>query len=315
MLHASHQQFTKAMARSRRGAGKVQQAANVASGRDAVHTTDGAQKAVPAAPWPLLHALQLVGLMGVVHPAFLLLSLVDFGRLWGSGEDLSLPVRTLIKVSRVLRRSVRRDDLSEQDVLVREVGMALLGVLVTQAWYAARLGHWWNVAEGYERGESRTQLSARRQSVQKQVESVALSTMSLPLLWLVALAGVVLTGAPLTEAWIGTAILAAYLALLALLPVVHLMGLPPSATWTRVLSGKRGMGDILPREWLVLAPTLGAILGAFVAAAAEALDWGRTWQAWPVPSVHGAVLGTVAGNLVGITACLAGGARRAPARA
>ena len=195
------------MARSRRGAGKVQQAANVASGRDAVHTTDGAQKAVPAAPWPLLHALQLVGLMGVVHPAFLLLSLVDFGRLWGSGEDLSLPVRTLIKVSRVLRRSVRRDDLSEQDVLVREVGMALLGVLVTQAWYAARLGHWWNVAEGYERGESRTQLSARRQSVQKQVESVALSTMSLPLLWLVALAGVVLTGAPLTEAWLGTAIL------------------------------------------------------------------------------------------------------------
>lgn len=131
-----------------------------------------------------------------------------------------------------------------------------------------------------------------------------LTTLAFPLLWAAALAVVLLAGAPLNGSYAGTAVLAAYLALLVLFPVVHLVGAPPSPMWTRVLAAPR---LATPREVLVLVPAACAALGALAGAAGLALDWGRVWQTYPLPCVYGAAAGAVLGNalalaLVGVRA-------------
>ena len=147
-------------------------------------------------------------------------------------------------------------------------------------------------------------------------QALALSSLSVPIQWLVSLGAIVLSGAPLTAHWLGTATLAAYITLLALLPLHHTLGLPPSKEWTRLLSGEGCVTServanrsVAPHEWLVLVPTAATVCGAWLAAATLALDWGRSWQAWPLPPVYGALAGLVVGNFAGVAMSLAARAR------
>lgn len=124
-----------------------------------------------------------------------------------------------------------------------------------------------------------------------------MSTFAFPLLWAAALAVLVLLGAPVNGSYMGTAVLAAYVALIVLFPVVHILGAPPSPMWTRVLAAP---SLATPREVLVLVPAVCAALGTLAGAAGVALDWGRVWQTWPLPCVYGAVGGLVVGNVLAL---------------
>ena len=124
-----------------------------------------------------------------------------------------------------------------------------------------------------------------------------MTTFAFPLLWAAALAVLVLLGAPVNGSYMGTAVLAAYFALIVLFPVVHILGAPPSPMWTRVLAAP---SLATPREVLVLVPAVCAALGTLVGAAGVALDWGRIWQTWPLPCVYGAVGGLVTGNVLAL---------------
>ena len=88
--------------------------------------------------------------------------------------------------------------------------------------------------------------------------------------------------------------------LLGVLPAVHVLG-TSGVLWRRLLAAPASASA---REVLVLLPVLGAWLGAAAAAATQALDWVRAWQAWPLPCVLGAGAGVVAGNVLALAVCL-----------
>lgn len=249
-----------------------------------------------AGQWPVQHMLQLLLLVLVLQPAVLLLLFVDVAPADGT-ERVSFVRTALVHLTRLVRAS---SSTAQADGRARawSVTLALKGAMMMQAWYCLRMNAWYSLAEGYERREKPSELRARRRTAQQQVEALALSALSLPILWLLALLLVVLVGAPVNEQWIGTATLAAYLALFGLWPLVHILGTPPSEVWLRLLSTP---STALPREVLVLLPCVGAWLGAFLGALPQALDWGRPWQAWPVSSVYGVVMGVVVGHIVALS--------------
>ena len=67
-----------------------------------------------------------------------------------------------------------------------------------------------------------------------------------------------------------------------------------------------------PGERLLLGGARGALAGAWCGAAAGPLDWGRAWQAWPVPQAWGAAAGFLLGALLALALGGGGGARATP---
>ncbi|WFD30208.1 hypothetical protein MSPP1_001225 [Malassezia sp. CBS 17886] len=259
--------------------------------------------------YPLAHALQAVLVLGILQPALVLLTLVDFSRITALAGSDALPARLLARVSRILRPGAR--GATDADALVWEMALALQGLVITQAWFSARFGSWSSVSEGHECGEPPAKARERRRSVQQQVQDVVLTSFSFPLLWLLALGVVFLAGAPLApmKTLFGSALLAAHLVLLSLFPVVNVLGLPPSDAWSRRLAAPCSLGT---REILLLLPAFGVWCGAWLSGALLALDWGRTWQTWPLPCIYGGACGLVVGNYVALGLCLIGfGDRRA----
>lgn len=137
-----------------------------------------------------------------------------------------------------------------------------------------------------------------------------MTTCALPLLVFAAYVLALFFGAPINDRYRANAILAAYLALLILFPVVHILGTPPSALWTRILAAPQLAS---PRETLVLVPSLCAVIGTLVGSLALALDWGESWQTYPLPCVYGAVAGLLFGNVLAMPlASIQFGARSLP---
>ncbi|WFC94443.1 hypothetical protein MBRA1_001073 [Malassezia brasiliensis] len=249
-----------------------------------------------AAAWPVRHDVQLAFVMLVLQPLLLSLTLVDFARAWPDAAD-SFLMRALAHVSRILRPGVGRDAPATGAALLREAALSLQGMYITQAWFCARMASWHSVSEAYESGASRKDAQKQAHSVGQQLERLVMTTFAFPLLWAAALAVLVLLGAPVNGSYMGTAVLAAYVALIVLFPVVHILGAPPSPMWTRVLAAP---SLATPREVLVLVPAVCAALGTLAGAAGVALDWGRVWQTWPLPCVYGAVGGVVVGNVLAL---------------
>ncbi|SHO77712.1 Hypothetical protein MSYG_2054 [Malassezia sympodialis ATCC 42132] len=265
-----------------------------------------------AGQWPVRHMVQLVLLVLVLQPVVLLLLFVDVAPASDSAPA-SWVHTALVHLTRLVRAG-SSDARAGGAARAWSVTLALKGAVMMQAWYCTRMHAWYTMAEGYERREPPSELRKRQRTASQQIEALALSALALPLLWLLALAVVVLVGAPVNAQPVGTLTLAAYLALLGLWPLTHVLGTPPSAQWLRILSAP---STILPRELIVLLPCVGAWLGALLGALPQALDWGRAWQAWPVPSVYGAACGVVLGHLAALGASVvlvARAVRRPPTR-
>ncbi|KNC52357.1 uncharacterized protein AMSG_08330 [Thecamonas trahens ATCC 50062] len=53
-------------------------------------------------------------------------------------------------------------------------------------------------------------------------------------------------------------------------------------------------------ERLIAGMAWGAVVGAWLSAAALPLDWDRPWQAWPIPPAVGSVCGFVVGSALAL---------------
>lgn len=247
--------------------------------------------AMPRSTWPVRHTFDLALILFVLQPTLLVFTLVDFAR---TSESTTFLGQSFAYLSRVLRPGQRASNVDKTS-LVWEAMHSLFGIALTQAWYCVRMSGWLSMAEGYERKEDAAALKRRRIPIRAQVEAIVFSSFSLPLLWALSASIIFALGAPANTAYLGTAILAAHVTLLGLWPVSHILGLPPSPMWSRILAAP---SHAMPGEILVLVPSACACLGAALGAWAQALDWGRLWQTWPLPSMYTSAIGLVVGHLL-----------------
>ncbi|KAF6767436.1 GPI biosynthesis protein Pig-F [Kalmanozyma brasiliensis GHG001] len=217
----------------------------------------------------------------------------------------------------------------------------LFGVGVVQVWFVARLNAYCQRAQR-EHGRIVDALKAQRSSggrvgvdtryeeqegevgnFIRQLESVSLTLLGLPLVVVGVGAMVGVMGAPLRGFVWQTGVLASQLTLLIALPLLHILGLPgmttdnssnnttsPSAStipetgsttslrntpthWTALLTLKPNPTFLLP----LYHPLIGCVLGTVASSALLALDWDVAWQTYPFPLLVGSLAGVVLGDV------------------
>ncbi|TNN18966.1 Phosphatidylinositol-glycan biosynthesis class F protein [Schistosoma japonicum] len=98
----------------------------------------------------------------------------------------------------------------------------------------------------------------------------------------------ILLGAPLFEQWKETGLMSLILTICTNLPFLM--------TFEGNLDNLRSvLAPSLPEEKFVAFIDYGCVIGAWLSAGFLVLDWDRPWQAWPIPCVVGAILGTFVG--------------------
>ncbi|KIM54292.1 hypothetical protein SCLCIDRAFT_17728 [Scleroderma citrinum Foug A] len=119
---------------------------------------------------------------------------------------------------------------------------------------------------------------------------------------------IVLFGAPLLSHHLHTGLLAFAIALLTAFPPAYALGPPSLASDTSALVNRltwvRLFAELSPSnavERIFVYPAVGTALGTWLGAFPIALDWGCPWQAWPLTSLYGSLVGYVAGSLAGLT--------------
>ncbi|OWA54040.1 hypothetical protein BV898_18462 [Hypsibius exemplaris] len=105
--------------------------------------------------------------------------------------------------------------------------------------------------------------------------------------------GVILFGAPITEAWGETAVLAVLLAIVSFAPFCHVFVHPFNEMMKLLQSDKTEFWNL---EKASLIPGLVAAFGAWSGAIVIPLDWDRPWQKWPIPCCFGAFTGYTIAN-------------------
>ncbi|CBQ71015.1 conserved hypothetical protein [Sporisorium reilianum SRZ2] len=238
---------------------------------------------------------------------------------------------------------------------------ALFGVGVIQAWFVARLNAYVLKAHR-QHSKLLRMLKAQREtgktvgvdtrwqeeageedeevgSFVRQLESVSVTFLGLPLVAVVVYGLVVIAGAPAVgNGWKQTAVLAAHLSMLIALPLVHVLGIPdvsltttttgapanasassstttttaessatttlPNASthWTSLLTLKPNPTFLLPLYY----PLIGCFLGTLASTAVLALDWNVSYQTYPFPLLVGSLLGLVLGDVYTIGIVLFG---------
>lgn len=174
--------------------------------------------------------------------------------------------------------------------------LALQFAFVVQSLVVNRLAWWFAVGDRIAKDESIAQLR-KNEGLMKQGENMVLTTIALPVPFLVATVGCVLLGAPVSlvpHEMLQTIVLGAYLTLLALYAPLHILG-DDWAAWVRLFVQIHPQNA---RERILQFQSFSVVAGTILGSAALALDWDRTWQAWPVPPVLGALTGMVVGNLL-----------------
>lgn len=198
----------------------------------------------------------------------------------------------------------------------------LFGLGVIQAWFVARLNAYVQAADReHERLVAALKTGEKKEeqkvgSFIRQLESVSLTFLGLAFAWAGVYAMLILLGAPATTQLKATATLAAHLTLILALPILHILGLPPtssstpstttttddSTSTTTIPNATRFYWPLLnlrPNPTFLLPlfyPLLFCIAGTLVGTAALALDWGVAWQTYPFPLLVGSLVGLGVGN-------------------
>ena len=224
----------------------------------------------------------------------------------------------------------------------------LFGVGVIQAWFTARLTAYVEKAE-IEYSRLKALLHRQRQSglnvgvdtrwqdkrnekeqptkvgnFIRQLESVSLSFLATPLMVAFVYALLVAAGADATS-WKQTATLATHLALLIVLPLFHILGLPDfdstptSSTTTTTSTSSTTTTTSTTSPWtslLTLHPTpshlplfyppLFCLATTLVSTAILALDWNVSYQTYPFPLLAASLLGLALGDVYTILVVLLG---------
>lgn len=217
-----------------------------------------------------------------------------------SSERADSALRNLVGAYRLFF-SAPNSDLAAVSWIRRGARSTLAAVVLTQGWFVARFKGWWDEAEAMERGDREEVLKRRRIGMAKQMEIVTLTTFALPLVTIVVYLIVVLCGAPFVKNPVDTLLLAAYIAVLAVLPAMHLMG-TDEREWIKAFSLSPSIRQATlhaPRFRVLARSATCTLAGALFGAAGNLLDWDKAWQTYPVPPILGACIGLLVGNFVG----------------
>ncbi|KAI5122140.1 hypothetical protein M0805_000787 [Coniferiporia weirii] len=113
----------------------------------------------------------------------------------------------------------------------------------------------------------------------------------------------VLFGAPFVGHFSKTYLLALLLSFFVVYPNVYILKSPSlksdtnalvhRLTWLRLFAE---LSIRSPYERLLVYPTVGTLVGAWLAVFPVALDWDRPWQAWPLTPAFGAIVGHIVGS-------------------
>ncbi|KAJ8083427.1 Glycosylphosphatidylinositol (GPI) anchor assembly protein [Marasmius tenuissimus] len=180
------------------------------------------------------------------------------------------------------------------------------GVILLQCWWAGFVRGWW------------VEYSLRGTEDEKRLERTKLEKDKLRQLtkaFLFTLAGsvpthtlIVLLGAPLLSHIPQTYFLALTLSTLMFFTPAFVFGLPSLSsktesllirlTWVRLFSE---FSIRTPVERAMAYPAFGTALGCWLGAIPTALDWDRPWQAWPLTSLFGAILGYILSSMAALT--------------
>lgn len=122
---------------------------------------------------------------------------------------------------------------------------------------------------------------------------------------------IIAQGAPVLDQYAETFALAVLLTILAVLPIVQFLGVHNSL---QVLRSGSDLGFINKLDGAYLdtckVTAAGVLFGAWAGSIAYPLDWDRSWQAYPIPNVIGAIGGFALANVYQLMA-MAGGALKA----
>jgi len=201
---------------------------------------------------------------------------------------------------------------------VQTLAWTVGGVALLQTWWGGWVRQW--ALRAREEG-SEGERKAQRQELEKdKVAALNQAFVATVATSVVFFATLVLFGAPLTSHLAHTYLLSLLLSFLAVFPPAYTFGVPLSLTWPSYLSlpqldssqprfvqrlyWARLFAELSPRsplERALVYPAVGTALGCWLGAIPLALDWDRSWQAWPLPPTYGALLGYVLGSLGAMT--------------
>ena len=109
---------------------------------------------------------------------------------------------------------------------------------------------------------------------------------------------IIAQGAPVLDHYQETFALAVLLTILAVFPMVQFLGVQNSL---QVIRSNSDLGFINKLDAAYLdvckVTAVGVLFGAWAGSIAYPLDWDRSWQAYPIPNVVGAIVGLAASNI------------------
>ncbi|KAL1676634.1 hypothetical protein EV122DRAFT_215959 [Schizophyllum commune] len=197
-----------------------------------------------------------------------------------------------------------------------------LGAAVLQLWWAGFMKNWWteytnSANDEYDKAMAKT-------AHDKVAWSASIDALKTTLLFSVFIhTTAVFFGAPFFSHAVNTYLLSLLVSLLTVLVPAYVLGSPitlrsvTSIAWPKSQTSDEQAKEqrkeetrrmVIRFSWLRLfvelesktaieralaMPPFGAVLGAWLGSIALALDWDRSWQAYPLPPAYGAVVGYV----------------------
>ncbi|KAI5895005.1 uncharacterized protein SCHCODRAFT_02686473 [Schizophyllum commune H4-8] len=197
-----------------------------------------------------------------------------------------------------------------------------LGAAVLQLWWAGFMKNWWTEYTNSENDEYDKAMA--KTAHDKVAWSASVDALKTTLLFSVFIHTIIVFfGAPFFSHAVNTYLLSLLVSLLTVLVPAYVLGSPVTVqSLTSIAWPKSQTSDAQAKEqrkeetrrmvirfsWLRLfvesesktaieralaIPPFGAVLGAWLGSIALALDWDRSWQAYPLPPAYGAVVGYV----------------------
>lgn len=112
--------------------------------------------------------------------------------------------------------------------------------------------------------------------------------------------GAIVLGAPVgIKYWIATIYWSSLMSLFTFVPAACVFG-ASKVDWQNVLSHSIYGTSSNVVDYMISAPSHGAVIGAWLGAWPMPLDWERSWQEWPICVTYGAIAGHVIGMLVSL---------------
>lgn len=99
--------------------------------------------------------------------------------------------------------------------------------------------------------------------------------------------------------WIATIYWSSLMSLFTFVPAACVFG-ASKVDWQNALSHSIYCTSSNVVDYMISAPSHGAVIGAWLGAWPMPLDWERSWQEWPICVTYGAIAGHVIGMLVSL---------------